>query len=108
MAQVLPPLKLDGMAHCTRASLQITRQSSSHLYLIKVLIKLFGKGETGLAFKPWRYSRLINKWSEHAATQRLRHLAMERFCLALDSHFNFSQSKQLYLGTELLMEKNER
>lgn len=57
----------------------------------KVPIKLFGKPETGLVFKPWRYSRLINKWSEHTATEQLQHLAMEWFSFALVSHFNFSQ-----------------
>lgn len=106
MAQVLPPLNPDGMAHCNRASLQITRKNSSRLCVIKVPIKLFGKGETWLAFRPWNYSRLINKWLEHTVTQRLEHLTMECFSLALD--FNFSQFKLLYSSTELLMVKNQR
>lgn len=94
------------MSHCTRASLRIIRKSSSHLCLIKVPIKLVGKGETGLAFRPWSYSRLINKRLEHAVTQRLQDLTMECFSLALD--FNFSQFKQLYSSTESLMVKNQR
>lgn len=40
-------------------------------------IKLSGKGETGLASKPWPCSRLVNKWLELAVTQQLQHPALE-------------------------------
>lgn len=42
-----------------------------------------------MAFKPWSYSRLINKWLEQAAVQRLQHCATGVFqpCSTLTLQF---------------------